>query len=678
MIGATIAGRLTLRRSPVSVSAGADAQSAAAAHQPAEGDVHALRGPRRSLAALTIGALGVVYGDLGTSPLYAVNQIFFGHGGVAVNPDNVRGCISLVLWALTIVVGFKYVLFVLRAHNDGEGGVFALYGLLHKYKRSGSALLLSALMLGAGLVFGDGMLTPAISVLAAVEGLEAATPAFAHAAVPLTVLILTALFAIQYKGSSGVGSVFGPVLICWFVMIGALGAWQLARHPEIVRAVNPLYGARFLHRAGLRPSLLVLGALMLVVTGGEALHTDMGHFGARPIRVGWFGLVYPALLLNYLGQGALLMSGAPVAGGKIFFSLAPRAMLLPTVALAAAATVIASQAMISGAFSLASQAMALGLFPRLRIVHTHHAHAGQIYMPFINWSLYIGCVVLVIVFRTSSALAAAYGLAVCGVMIVTTLAMLQVGNLCWKWGILRSTLLFGTLAAVDGSFLVASSLKFFEGGFIPLSLGAVLFLVMVTWRWGRKATFAAYSAKHTMTMGELVRLHRRSEVFLERNALLMVPKPLRTEDDHTPALLQLLWDRYGILPRNLIFIEVIHRKVPYVRDDRYLVTVFQREARKGSIISVTLSFGFMEDPNVERVLEELASHREIDLPSDAHKWIVHVSVENLLPSRAMTLAGRFRLRLFALLRHVSQPAHYYYGLGDAVQLAAEILPVRVR
>jgi KUP system potassium uptake protein len=649
-----------------------------APHQPGRDDIHAWHAPRGGIAALTVGALGVVYGDIGTSPLYAVNEIFFGHGHVTPTPGNVLGCISLVLWALTVVVALKYIVFVLRADNDGEGGVFALYGLLHKYKRRGTALLLAGLMLGAGLVFGDGVITPAISVLSAVEGLRVATPMFAGAVVPLTAAILTALFAIQYKGTAGVGRIFGPMLICWFVAIGALGAPQVAHHPEILYALNPVYGLRFLRGVGLRPSLLMLGALMLVVTGGEALYADMGHFGARPIRLGWFALVYPALVVNYLGQGAFLLGGAPVAGGKLFFNLAPRALLLPTVALATAATIIASQALISGAFSLASQGMALGLLPRLRIVHTHHAHAGQVYMPFVNWALYLGAILLVVVFRSSSALASAYGLAVSGEMVATSVAMLAVGRLYWKWSVPASVLLFGAFAAIDATFLTANSLKFLEGGFIPFTLGVLLFVVMVTWRWGRKATFAAYSAKYTMTMAELIRIHRRSEFFMERNALLMVPKPLRSEHDHTPALLQLLWDRYGVLPRNLIFVEVVHRKVPYVHDDRYLVTVFQRDPHHGSIISVTLSFGFMEDPNVERILEELAGHREIDLPADVHKWIVHVSMENLLPSKAMSLAGRFRLRLFALLRHVSQPAHYYYGLGDAVQLSAEIMPVRLR
>ena len=503
-----------LRHSTLTASGALGTKAGAAVAHPSDReDMHASHAPRGGMTALTIGALGVVYGDIGTSPLYAVNEIFFGHGHVAPTPGNVRGCISLVLWALTVVVGFKYIVFVLRADNDGEGGVFALYGLLHKYKRRGAAalVLLSALMLGAGLVFGDGIITPAISVLSAVEGIKVATPMFAGAVVPVTVVILTALFAIQYKGTARVGRVFGPVLICWFVAIGALGARQIAHQPEILQALSPMYGARFLRHAGLRPSLLVLGALMLVVTGGEALYADMGHFGARPIRAGWFALVYPALLLNYLGQGALLVSEAPVVGGQLFFSLVPRAMLLlrwwcwppwrPS---------SRHRRLSPGAFSLASQAMALGLFPRLRIVHTHHAHAGQIYMPFVNWALYLGAILLVATFRSSSALASAYGLAVSGVMVATSVAMFPVGKLYWKWSVLRSGLLFGALAAVDVSFLMANSLKFLEGGFIPFSLGLALFGVMVTWRWGRKSTFAAYSAKHTMTMAELVRLHRRA------------------------------------------------------------------------------------------------------------------------------------------------------------------------
>jgi len=638
----------------------------------------AAHAPHGSLAALTIGAAGIVFGGIGTSPLYALDQLFRGHGGVPLTPNNVLGGISLVIWALTVMVAIKYAVFVLRADNDGEGGVFALYGLLHRHKSRGLMLVLWSLMLGAGLLFGDGIITPAISVLSALEGLGVATPSLGHLVNPVAVLLLTGLFAAQAKGTSGIGRVFGPILIGWFVVIAALGSNQVWHHPEILAAFNPMYGLGFLNRAGIHASLLVLGALMLVVAGGEALHADMGHFGARPIRLGWFGIVYPALTLSYLGQGAYLLGGAPVAGGKLFYSLVPHGLLYPMTVLATIAAIIASQSLISGVFSLASQATGLGLFPRLKTEHTHVAHAGQVYIPFINWVLYAGCIVLVITFGSSAALAAAYGLAVSGLMTVTSLAMIPVARLCWNWGKPATGLLWGALTAMNAAFLLASSLKFLDGGFVPLSIGLAVFLVMVTWRWGRKATFDAYSAKETMTVAELIRLHRHSRFLLERTAVLMAAKPLRHATDRTPALLQMLWDRYGVLPRNLIFVEVTHRKVPYIHENRYAVVVFDRDRERGSIISVELSFGFMEEPNVELALEGMARHREIDLPPDHRQWIVHVSNENLLPARNMGLLRRLRFRLFVLLRLVSQPAYYAYGLGGDVQLSAEVVPVRVR
>jgi len=474
---------------------------------------------------LTVGALGIVYGDIGTSPLYAMDQLFFGRAEAARTPADVLGGVSLVIWTITIIVAFKYAILVLRAQNDGEGGVFALYGLLSEQKKRGTTFLLWSLMLGAGLLFGDGIITPAISVLSAVEGLQVATPALGHTVIPITVGLLTALFAIQFKGTSGIGIVFGPVLTVWFVVIAVLGAWQIERHPEILAAFNPVLGFSFLRHAGLFDALLILSALMLVVTGGEAMYADLGHFGARPIRTSWFAVVYPALLMNYLGQGAYLLSGAPVAGGKLFFSLVPPALLFPMVLLATAATIIASQALISGAFSLGSQAIRLGLFPRLNLLHTHERHAGQIYVPFINWALFAGCILLVLTFGSSAALAAAYGLAVSGVMVITSIAMFPIARGVWRWGAARTGLVWGFLLAINSAFLIASSLKFIEGGYVPLSIGAAVFVVMTTWRWGRKATFAAYSAKDTMTIAELVALHRDCKVFMERNAILMSPKP---------------------------------------------------------------------------------------------------------------------------------------------------------
>ncbi|MGO4871133.1 MAG: KUP/HAK/KT family potassium transporter, partial [Roseiarcus sp.] len=373
-----------------------------------------------------------------------------------------------------------------------------------------------------------------------------------------------------------------------------------------------------------------------------------------------------------------MLGGAPVADGKLFYSMAPAPLLYPLVLLATIATVIASQALISGAFSLTSQAIGLGLLPRIAILHTHLAHAGQIYIPFINWTLFLGCVALVVGFGSASALAAAYGLAVAGVMLITSLAMFAIARRYWRWSLARAALVWGPLTGLNAAFLIASSLKFVEGGYVPLTVGVVAFAIMATWRWGRKATFAAYSAKSTMTMAELIALHRGAEHFLERNALLMAPHPLRRPGDRAPALVTLLLERGGVLPRNMIFVEVTHPKVPYIRDERYRVTVFDRDPDKGSIIGVELRFGFMEEPNVESFLEDMARHKQIDLPTEPGQWIVHVAHENLLPAKRMNVLRRLRFRLFVFLRVVSRPAYYAYGLGDEVRLSAEIMPVRVR
>ncbi len=652
------------------------ARRGVAAQEPAnEGGGHP---PHAGATSLTIGALGVVFGDIGTSPLYAIDQIFQGPAAVEASPENALGAISLAIWTITLVVAVKYALLVLRAQNDGEGGVFALYGLLHKYKNQGARVLLWALMLGAGLLFGDGMITPAISVLSAAEGLEVATPAFAPYVAPLTIAILTGLFAIQFKGASGVGRLFGPLVLIWFVVIAGFGLTEILRTPEILAAFNPVYGLGFLARSGPREAMLILGALMLVITGGEAMYADLGHFGATPIRVAWFAVVFPALLLNYLGQGAHLLSGAPIVGGKLFFSLVPAPLLLPTVLLATLATVIASQALISGAFSLTWQAMGIGLAPRVDVQHTHHAHEGQIYIPATNWGLYAGCIALVIAFGSSTAIAAAYGLAVAGVMLITSIAMIMVARRYWRWSWLQIALVWGPLTFVNAAFLVASSMKFFEGGFVPLTVGLAVFLAMATWRWGRKATFAAYAARSQLTMGDVVDLHRSCGSFVERNALVMAPAAVRRMTDRAPALVGLLWDRYGVFPRNLVLVEVVHPKVPYIHENRYHVTVFDRNRSRGCVIGVELRFGFMEEPNVERYLADLARHHEIDLPTDPHKWVVHVAHENLLPAKDMNFFKMLRFRLFLFLRLISMPAYYNYGLGDEVQLSAEILPVRVR
>ncbi len=632
--------------------------------------------PHGGVGALALGALGVVFGSVGTSPLYAMDQIF--RASDARTPEDALGAASLAIWALTLIAAIQYPLLILRAQNDGEGGMFALYGLLHDHADRRVRILLWSLLAGAGLLIGDGMITPAISVLAAVEGLGVAIPGFAATIIPITLGLLVALFAVQFKGASRVGIVFGPVAVLWFVAIGVLGAVQIVANPEILAAFNPLHGFAFLGRAHGLEALLILGALMLVVAGGEAMYADVGHFGALPIRLSWFAVVYPALLMNYLGQGAYVIGGAPVAGDKLFFALAPSFLLMPMVALATIATVIASQALISGTFSLVSQAIRLGLFPRLDIAHTHHAREGQVYIPAVNWMLLIGSLALVRFFGSSAALAAAYGLAVSGVTVITSIAIVPVALRHWKWSRTMTALVWVPLTTINASFLVASLLKLVEGGYVPIAVGGVAFVAMATWRWGRKATYAAHNAKATMRMSEVVALHRSSRRYLERNALIMSPRPLRSLHDRAPSLIRLIAERVDVLPRNLIFVEVTHRKTPYIHGSRYRVTVFDREEQRGGVIGIEIAFGFLEEPNIERILEELARHHEIDLPADPHQWIVHVMQENLLFSRNDSLFKHARLKLFLFLRQISRPAYSYYGLGDGVQLTIEIIPVRLR
>jgi KUP system potassium uptake protein len=628
------------------------------------------------VASFALSALGVVFGSIGTSPLYAMDQVLRATPGPLT--ERALGAASLAIWSLTIIVAMQYPLLILRAQNDGEGGIFALYGLLHQRADRRSHILLWALIAGAGLLIGDGMITPAISVLSAVEGLGMAGPGVSRLVTPITIGLLVGLFAIQYKGASGVGRVFGPIALLWFVVIAVLGCVSIAASPEILAAFNPFYGFNWLAHASFLETLLILGGVMLVVAGGEAMYADVGHFGALPVRLSWFAVVYPALMLSYLGQAAYALRSGLDSHSKLFFALAPQSLLMPMVVLATIAAVIASQSLVSGVFSLVLQAIRLGLFPRLEIEHTHHAREGQVYLPAVNWTLLTGCVALVLFFRSSFALAAAYGLAVSGVMVITSIAMIPIAQHVWGWGLAPTTIVWGPLTALNVILLGASSWKLLEGGYVPVAVGAVAFATMATWRWGRRATDAAHNAKATLTVSEIVSLHRASRFFLERNALVMSPRPLRSLSDRAPSLIRLIAERTGMLPRNLLFVQVSHKKTPYIHGERYRITVFDRSEEKGSVIGVELSFGFLEEPDVERALEALARHREIDLPTDPHQWIVHVQQEHLLPRRRSKVWEKLRLKLFLFLRAMSVPAYSYYGLGDEVKLTLEVIPVRLR
>ncbi|MBI1862544.1 KUP/HAK/KT family potassium transporter [Candidatus Microgenomates bacterium] len=632
---------------------------------------------KSKLALLALGALGVVYGDIGTSPLYAIKEIFFGHALHTFTQLDVIGAISIVLWSLTLIVSFKYVFFVLRADNEGEGGVFALYGLIDKLKKKSNAWITLLLIFAAGLLFGDGIITPAISVISAVEGLGVATHTLEPYIIPITIAILAGLFAIQSKGTSKVGTIFGPVMVVWFSVLAVLGITHIAEQPVILSAFNPLHAIQFFMTHSIHTTLLVMGSVMLVVTGGEALYADMGHFGKSPIRLSWYFISYPALLLNYLGQGAYLLSGKHVLEGNIFFSMAPSWGLYPLVILATLATVIASQALISGAFSLASQAVSLGLVPFLDEDHTSSEHEGQIYISFINWTLFAGAVILVLVFKSSINLAAMYGMAVSGVMLVTTLGMIIVSRYIWKWSAWAAYGLFVPLAVVDIFFVVANSLKFTQGGYIPLIIGILFLYISMVWQWGRAIVRRAYEQYPHMTIRELVKKKRQEDNLHDLTRIVMTPTTINSLDDTIPALMQVYLDRYGGLPKHLLFVTVKIVDFPTVKE-RFTVKNLYSDKADGSIASVTIYFGYMEDPYVEKVLDDLARHRDISVNDDYSKWLIMVVHERIHISSKVKMIRRVQFEIYKLMFNNSVTADFYFGLGYKQPLTIEVLPVHLR
>jgi len=635
---------------------------------------------KKKLFALTLAALGVVYGDIGTSPLYAVSQIFFGLGKMATTNFNILGSISLIIWALTIIVAIKYITFVLRADNGGEGGVFALYALLLS-KRSNSKyylFLLFVLTLAAGLLFGDGMITPAISVLSAVEGISVVAGSLSMFVIPLTIFILACLFMLQSKGTAKVGTIFGPIIIVWFVVIAILGLNQIILHPAILMALNPLVAANFITHVSFVKLIVIMGFVMLSITGGEALFADMGHFGKSPIRWGWFSLVYPALVLNYLGQGALLLSHENVANGSIFYGMVPHALLIPMVVLATAATIIASQAMISGAFSLASQASAMKLLPMLKKIHTSKEQEGQIYIPVINWSLFIGCILLVLYFRTSSNLASAYGLAVSGDMLVTSLTMIYITNKIWKWKKWQTYSIFIPLAIIDCFFLFSNSMKFFQGGFIPFTIGIVLYLLMTTWQWGAKSISRVNDAKPKMSVGTFLRLYEQPHATIPKTIIFLSRKFTREPDQKVPIIFQVFWERFKAMPQNIVFLHVTIEKQPVMKHKRFEIVTLRKGSSEGegNIVSVQVNFGYWENPNVEQILDDLSQHKLINITDDHREWLLYMLKDRVHDAQHNVPFWKdLRIKIFKFLLKNSDHSEQYFGLGHDIGLSSETIPV---
>jgi KUP system potassium uptake protein len=548
----------------------------------------------RTFWALTLGSVGVVYGDIGTSPLYAfreaLNAAIGGEGGL-VSSEAVVGVLSLILWALMVIVTAKYVLILLRADNKGEGGILSLMALAQRALGRPSTVILTLGMIGAALFYGDALITPAISVLSAVEGLEIVTPAFEAYVLPLAVLILFGLFAVQSRGTARVAAFFGPVMAIWFIAIAIVGLSHIAHEPSVLAAVNPWHAIAFVSGHGYI-GLVTLGAVFLAVTGAEALYADLGHFGRKPIQTAWVWFVFPSLVINYLGQGALVLAD-PSAIENPFYRMMPSWALLPMIALATAATVIASQAVITGAFSLTNQAIQLGLLPRFRILHTSETQAGQIYLPGINGLLLVGVVFLVLVFRSSSALASAYGVAVTGTMIVTTALALIVVWRVWHWSLKAAIALIVPFLLVDFTFLIANLLKVVHGGWVPLFIGSLLILMMLTWRRGI-ATMSAKTRRMEFPLEPLCQnLEKSPPLRVSGTAVFLTSDPMGAPS----ALLHSL-KHYKVLHESNVVLTVITEGVPRVsRSERV-----QIEKITCDFTRVILHFGFMESPNVPKAL----------------------------------------------------------------------------
>ena len=615
--------------------------------------------------ATAFAALGVVFGDIGTSPLYAFRECFTGHHGASVaDPRNLTGAASLVVWSLLLVVTAKYLFVILKLDNRGEGGILALSALIrsavnHLGGKDPKRILLFGLA-GSALIYADGMLTPAISVLSAVEGLSVSQPVLAHWAVPASVVILAGLFTIQQFGTGKVGGLFGPVVLLWFATIALLGLKALFSHPEILWALSPHEGFEFLVREW-KHAFPLLAAVFLAVTGGEALYADLGHFGAKPIRIGWFAVVLPALVLNYLGQAALLTVD-PSAIRNPFFLLAPQPLQFPLTILATCAAIIASQALISGAFSLTTQAIQLGCLPRFRVRYTSDHSVGQVYVPSVNWMLAAACILLVVSFKTSAALAGAYGIAIALTMAITSILFFSAARAAWGWSLAKAGTLTGLFLVLDGAFLAANSLKIIHGGWFPLVIGAAVMSLMLIWIWGRQRLYARIT-RDALPVDVLLkdlgkgRVHRVSGTAIYMSGKgTQVPTALLHNLKHNQ-----------VLHERVILLHVLTLDQPMADPNEIL----EHEDLGEGLHRATLRFGFAETPDVPAALK---SRLPEDIRFQPGKATYFLGSETYGVGKNATLIDRIRLSLFAMMARNASPATAYFQLppGRVVELGAQI------
>ena len=603
----------------------------------------------KKLMLLALTALGVVYGDIGTSPLYAFRFAFSESGQITRTPENILGILSLIFWSLTIVISIKYLIYVMMADNEGEGGILALMALLVPSGGRKKRWIIVALgVFGAALLYGDGMITPAISVLSAIEGLKVATTEFNDYIIPITVAILIFLFLLQKRGTQGVGSIFGPVMLVWFTSIAVLGIRGIFRAPQVLRALNPWHALDFFFRNGW-VGFLVLGAVFLVVTGGEALYADMGHFGSRPIRLAWFSLVFPSLLINYFGQGALLLSSKHFVS-QPFYALAPHWALYPLVILATLATIIASQAVISGAFSLTRQSALLGEFPRIKIVQTSSSEIGQIYIPLVNWILMIATIGLVLAFKKSDNLAAAYGVAVTTTMVITTILAFILTREKWGWNMAASLSVTIGFLIVDLAFFVANMTKVADGGWFPLLVAVSVFTLMATWRRGRQL-LAENNPFDSLSLNDFVhKLVNDPPVRVPGTAIF-----LTGHSEGTPPLLSYHLEHNQALHKQVLIVTVIIQDVPKVPPSQRLDI---QEMELG-FYRIKIAYGFMENPDVPKALQDAG---KFGMDDESNVITYYIGRQILIPREEKPKMAKWRKELFSFMARNSALTTTFYEL----------------
>ncbi|KAB8141716.1 potassium transporter Kup [Chloroflexia bacterium SDU3-3] len=635
---------------------------ASAESDPAE-TAHSARHAAQPLGLMALAALGVVYGDIGTSPLYALRECFSGHHAIAATPENVLGVLSLIFWALIIVVTIKYIVFILRADNHGEGGIMALMALatpIRRFHPSKKRWVVLLGVFGAALLYGDGIITPAVSVLSAVEGVKVVTPQLDPYIIPITLVILVGLFVLQSSGTDKIGKLFGPVMLVWFGVLGVLGLVNLLRYPEVLAAINPIHAIIFFAANGWH-GFLILGTVFLAVTGGEALYADMGHFGPKPIRMAWFSLVLPTLLLNYFGQGALLLHN-PEAVENSFFRLAPTWATIPLVVLSTMATIIASQALISGAFSITMQAENLGFLPRVKIIHTSASAFGQIYIPVVNWMLMVACLAVVLGFRTSSNLAAAYGIAVTSTMAITTLIFAVVARDRWQWPTRRVVPLIAFFLIIDLAFLIANLVKIPQGGWFPLVVAAFIFIVMTTWKRGSRLVYAR-ERDFEQRLDQLLE-------WLGCNKVARVPGSaifLSADPKGAPAALLANLKYNRVVHDHILLVSVKIAEVPHIAPEQRM----EIEPLGQGLERITLNFGFMEESHVPKALLPLQELRP-ELAIDQAPYFVNRTkvIASEIPGMAL-----WREQLYTIMRHNATnavdffrlPASRVFEIGTSVE-----------